>query len=89
MKKALSKMMEINRIIDERRGKTENFRKIVEIHTKINPKVNGLVEPSRVFINEGNLKYSVNKKFDDSYFFLFNDLLLITKPPTKGNYLII
>eukprot|EP01095_Lingulamoeba_sp_RSL-Kostka_P017771 TRINITY_DN9454_c0_g1_i1.p1 TRINITY_DN9454_c0_g1~~TRINITY_DN9454_c0_g1_i1.p1 ORF type:complete len:392 (-),score=100.20 TRINITY_DN9454_c0_g1_i1:256-1431(-) len=84
------KIDEVVNSINEDKKKHENHLKLVDISNSLSwPKKKGLtiVEPTRSFVKSGEIKkISIKKKSYKAVIFLFNDIILITKPQKKNKY---
>jgi hypothetical protein len=45
-----------------------------------------LVQPHRVYVREGPINVVTKKAIVQNYIFLFDDIVLLTKPKKKGEY---
>lgn len=86
---AVQKVKAINDHVNLKKKEAENRALVYGVQERIHG-FNNLVQPSRLFIREGDLQFSnyanpkKTKKRDTFHFFLFNDLLLKTKLNKKN-----
>jgi len=78
---ALSKIEEVVVYVNERKRLAENLQKILDVSQQIESKESlNLVSPSRRFVREGTFHVMEKGKPRERTVYLFNDLLVITKP---------
>jgi len=80
---AIAKMKEIASLINDRRGEEASFQEVVAIYKKLEPQLHHeLAEAHRRKIREGPLKVVMqrNGQKKKRHVFLFNDIMLVTKP---------
>lgn len=78
---ALAKITEVVDYVNEKKRLAENLQKIIDVQSQIesNEELN-LVSPSRRFVREGLLKVYEKNRPSERNIYLFNDLVVITKP---------
>ncbi|KAF2074349.1 hypothetical protein CYY_004325 [Polysphondylium violaceum] len=82
---SLKKMQEVATYVNEKKREAENIAKVTEIQNNFIGKFDNLAEPHRRFVFEGNLSViNPNGKESQRVIFLFNDVLIGTKPITSG-----
>eukprot|EP01132_Coremiostelium_polycephalum_P002514 gene2514-3112_t len=82
---AFKKMQEVASYVNEKKREAENIAKVTEIQNNFIGKFDNLAEPHRRFVFEGNLcVINPNGKESQRIFYLFNDVLIGTKPITSG-----
>lgn len=92
---ALQKMQAIASELNEAKREAESFAEVVRVYNSIAPRdrasVQDLIAPSRRFVKEGRVFYRRDETSanDPHYLFLFNDLLLIALPPSRGLYSVV
>lgn len=84
LKLALSKMMEVTSYVDNREKEFENIRKVILVQEQFSGKFPWLALPHRKFVREGALVDSNTLK--QRRWFLFNDILVITKSEKEAKY---
>lgn len=91
LEQALVKMLAITNQLNEAKREAEAFAEVVRIFNSIAPRdregVQELIAPSRRFVKEGRVFYRRDETATNDaahYLFLFNDLLLVTVPSTRG-----
>jgi len=84
LKLALGKIEEVVAYVNERKRLAENLQKILDVQNLIesNEELN-LVSPTRRFVKEGALVVIEKGKRHERNAYLFNDLIVLTKPATK------
>eukprot|EP01088_Endostelium_zonatum_P018211 TRINITY_DN5753_c0_g1_i1.p1 TRINITY_DN5753_c0_g1~~TRINITY_DN5753_c0_g1_i1.p1 ORF type:complete len:810 (-),score=147.38 TRINITY_DN5753_c0_g1_i1:3-2432(-) len=85
---AMKKMDDVLGHLNEMKRRSERTQRLVEIHKRITACEVDLIKPHRKFIREGELVKISKGKAQARHFFLFNDLLLYTKPAgsVRDNY---
>ncbi|EGG23389.1 pleckstrin domain-containing protein [Cavenderia fasciculata] len=82
---SLKTMQEVATYVNEKKREAENIQKVTEIQNNFVGKFENLAEPHRRFVYEGNLHViSPNGKESPRIIYLFNDVLVGTKPTTSG-----
>ncbi|EGC28800.1 hypothetical protein DICPUDRAFT_51654 [Dictyostelium purpureum] len=82
---SLKKMQEVALYVNEKKREAENIAKVTEIQNNFIGKFENLAEPHRRFVFEGPLTViGPNGKESHRVFYLFNDVLIGTKPITSG-----
>ena len=79
--KSLVKIEEVVSYVNDRKRLAENLQKILDVQDQIESNVElSLVEPSRRFVREGSLNVVENGRVRERNTFVFNDLIVLTKP---------
>jgi len=78
----LNKVQSVAEYVNERLRSSENLQKMMEIQDNLtDSKGWHVIQPARKFIKDGELLMATKGgKLKEKYLFLFNDVLLITKP---------
>ena len=76
----------IARDLNERMKDAEVFMEVLRINGQLNPPYKELIQPHRRFVREGPILYrtSERSKPKPMWIILFNDVLLVTQPPTNS-----
>jgi FYVE/RhoGEF/PH domain-containing protein 5/6 len=80
---ALSKISEIATYINERKRQQERGREVMRVYKAIFPTIDDLIQPGRQLLLEGPLHDALADEVEQ-YWFLFDDLMLMTKEARKG-----
>lgn len=83
---ALAKVSETVSYVNEKKRTHDQELQVVTVFGKIEPPQDDLVRPGRALLQEGALQWSKSLKESrvKSWYFLFSDLLVITKQPTDA-----
>ncbi|KAM9964419.1 hypothetical protein ACTFIW_004182 [Dictyostelium discoideum] len=82
---SLKKMQEVALYVNEKKREAENIAKVTEIQNNFIGKFENLAEPHRRFVFEGHLSViGPGGKESQRVVYLFNDVLISTKPITSG-----
>eukprot|EP01133_Synstelium_polycarpum_P010927 gene10927-12734_t len=83
---SLKQMQIVAAYVNEKTREAENIQKVTEIQNNFIGKFENLAEPHRRFVHEGNLSViNPNGKESQRIFYLFNDVLIGTKPVTSAS----
>lgn len=83
---ALGKIEEVVTYVNERKRLAENLQKILDVQKQIESTEElNLVSPSRRFVREGVFKVFEKSKPHERCLYLFNDLIVMTKPRKSTN----
>eukprot|EP00007_Cunea_sp_BSH-02190019_P000655 CAMPEP_0174243510 /NCGR_PEP_ID=MMETSP0417-20130205/31933_1 /TAXON_ID=242541 /ORGANISM="Mayorella sp, Strain BSH-02190019" /LENGTH=1204 /DNA_ID=CAMNT_0015323043 /DNA_START=60 /DNA_END=3670 /DNA_ORIENTATION=- len=80
---ALAKMRDIADYVNERKREAENLNQVLRVQSRIAGKYEALTAPSRRYVREGPLLELNGGEKKNRYYFLFNDLLVCTNPPSS------
>ncbi len=81
LNEAFAKIRAIAQIIDTRKDEQLNFQEVIRVHSQLEPKVVGLVVPSRKFLGEYSLCLRrLLARPAIVRVFMFNDILVIASP---------
>jgi RhoGEF domain/PH domain len=80
---ALAKMRDIADYVNERKREAENLNQVLRVQSRITGKYEALTAPSRRYVREGPLLELCGGEKKNRYYFLFNDLLVCTNPPSS------
>lgn len=69
-----------SQVVNNSKKDSDRFEELVKVYNKLEPILKDLVEPHRRKIREGPLVLLKKGKRKERYCFLFNDLMLITRP---------
>jgi phosphatidylinositol 3,4,5-trisphosphate-dependent Rac exchanger 2 protein len=79
---AFNKITDIVTSINEKKRDAEAVQKVLDLSDQISGATElpggGLVSPTRKYVREGDIEYSVSGKTKDGHYFIFSDLFLIT-----------
>eukprot|EP01102_Stenamoeba_stenopodia_P006184 TRINITY_DN16_c0_g2_i3.p1 TRINITY_DN16_c0_g2~~TRINITY_DN16_c0_g2_i3.p1 ORF type:complete len:1198 (-),score=204.75 TRINITY_DN16_c0_g2_i3:685-4278(-) len=81
LSKAVALIHDVATYVDQKKFEAESVAKVTEIQSTFVGKFGNLAEPHRRFIRQDLLTILNTKK--DNQFFLFNDMILLTKPIPK------
>ncbi|XP_024138406.1 FYVE, RhoGEF and PH domain-containing protein 6 [Oryzias melastigma] len=84
-KAALSLVKEVANHANDIIKHGDNFQKLIDVQHRLNGN-HQIIQPGRIFIKEGVLMKLSRKVMQPRMFFLFNDILLYTKPVQTGQY---
>ena len=77
-------MMEVTSYVDDREREFENIRKVLQVQEQFSGKFPWLAVPHRRFVKEGPVVDNNSAK--QRYWFLFNDILVITRVKKEDKY---
>eukprot|EP01129_Flabellula_baltica_P010069 TRINITY_DN4210_c0_g1_i1.p1 TRINITY_DN4210_c0_g1~~TRINITY_DN4210_c0_g1_i1.p1 ORF type:complete len:323 (-),score=50.77 TRINITY_DN4210_c0_g1_i1:199-1167(-) len=81
--KAVQKLMENAEYINQGAKSADRLQRLFTIQASIIDMKEGLVAPQRKYVMEGSLLLFIDGEWKERYFFLFNDLFLITQIKEK------
>uniref|UniRef100_A0A3P9MC86 FYVE, RhoGEF and PH domain-containing protein 6 n=1 Tax=Oryzias latipes TaxID=8090 RepID=A0A3P9MC86_ORYLA len=84
-KAALSLVKEVANHANDIMKHGDNFQKLIDVQHRLNGN-HQIIQPGRIFFKEGVLMKLSRKVMQPRMFFLFNDILLYTKPVQTGQY---
>jgi hypothetical protein len=67
-------------VVNNSKKDSDRFEELMKVYNKLEPILKDLVEPHRKKVREGPLVLLKKGKRTERYCFLFNDLMLITRP---------
>jgi len=86
LRNALLKIKDVTDFVNDNKKKAENLQKIISIQSSIIGKIKSLFHLNREFISEQGFVVLQGKQHKIRQFFLFNDIILITKPVKKNKF---
>ena len=60
----------------------DNFRSIIELQQRMD--VEDLIKPDRILLHQGTLWKRARKEKKERYLILFNDIMIVAKPPGQA-----